>query len=226
MTRCVAIIPARGGSKRLPRKNILPLGGEPMLFHAVNAARESNIFSEIYVSTEDAEIANICNSIGVEIIDRALGIATDESTVNEVCLDAINKLNLKSEDIFCCIYATAALLSADTLIASRECLGKENNFVMGVSNFNFSPVQALVEDEKGYLSYLLPEYRGVKSQHYPTTYVSNGTFYWAKVAAFVNAKTFYGDELRAYLVPDVEVCDLDTIEDFRVLEKMFEERGS
>jgi pseudaminic acid cytidylyltransferase len=217
----VALIPARGGSKRLPRKNIAEVGGMPMLAHAITVARASGLFEHIYVSTEDTEIAEIAKQHGAEVIERPPQIAEDRSTVVQVCLHALE--TYPDIDLMCCIYATAVLLKPETLIAAHELLSAtpEADFVMGVSEYEHPPVQALKADDNGYLSYMWPEWRGIQSQFQPHLVVSNGTFYWARRAALLEEKTFYGRRVRGYIVPSDQVSDIDTQDDFAKITARF-----
>lgn len=217
----VALIPARGGSKRLPRKNILEVGGVPMLAHPILAARASGLFEHIYVSTEDAEIAKIARHYGAEVIERPPQFAEDSSTVVQVCLHALE--TYPEIDLMCCIYATAVLLTPETITAGHALLGSESeaDFVMGVSEYEYPPVQALKADDNGYLSYMWPEWRGIQSQLYPHLFVSNGTFYWARSQALLEEKAFYGRRLRGFVVPTEQVSDIDTQEDLtRVISRL------
>lgn len=209
----VALIPARGGSRRLPRKNILEVGGVPMLAYPIMAARASGLFEHIYVSTEDKEIAEIAKRYGAEVIERPPHIAEDRSTVVQVCCHAFE--TYPDIDIMCCIYATAVFLTPETLIAAHALLGGESeaDFVMGVSEYEHPPVQALKADDNGYLAYMWPEWRGIQSQFQPHLVVSNGTFYWARRPALLEEKSFYGRRLRGYIVPSDQVSDIDTQED-------------
>jgi N-acylneuraminate cytidylyltransferase len=209
----VALIPARGDSKRLPRKNIAIIGGVPMLVHPIMTALASGLFEHIYVSTEDAEIAEIAKQYGAEIIERPSNIAEDRSTVVEVCLHA---LETKPDiELMCCLYATAVLLTPETLIAGHALLNTEPeaDFVMGVSEYEHPPVQALKIDNNSYLSYQWPEWRGIQSQFHPHLVVSNGTYYWARRQALLAEKTFYGQRLKGFVVPSEQVSDIDTQED-------------
>ena len=212
--KTIAIIPARGGSKRLPRKNVLKLNGQPMLSYPIRTAKASGLFDEVYVSTEDAEIADVARQFGAEVIERPVQISEDRSTVVEVCLHALEVL--PNVELMCCIYATAVLLTPNTLGASRALLDQkpEANFVMGVSEYMHPPVQALVADECGYLSYMWSEWSGMQSQFYPHLLVSNGTHYWARREALMQEKTFYGHRLVGHVVPEEEVSDINTQVDF------------
>jgi len=222
----VALIPARGGSKRLPRENILAVAGIPMLAHPIRTARESGLFEHIYVSTEDFEIAEVARRYDAEIIERPSEIAEDRSTVVQVCLNALEVH--PDIDLMCCIYATAVLLTPETLVASHALLEKppEADFVMGVSNYEHPPVQALKGDDSGYLSYMWPEWRGVQSQFHPRLLVSNGTFYWARRRALVDEKTFYGKRLRGFVVCPDQVSDIDTQEDLTKIISRFDAQRS
>ena len=218
--RNIAIIPARGNSKRLPKKNILLLDQKPLLKWVVETCLESKIFDKVIVSTEDEEVQKVATQAGALFYKRNLALALDTSTVVEVCEDV-----LKNEecDVFCCIYATAALLSVKTLKLSFEqfIASKSTNILLGVSKYNYAPVEAISVDEKDIGSLLLPQYEKIKSQFHPKTRVSNGTFCWARVENFLKEKTFYGTNFKVYDVPEEEVCDIDTVDDYASLKKQF-----
>jgi len=226
MLHTIAIIPARGGSKRLPRKNVLDLGGRPMLAHTINTAKNSGLFDEVFVSTEDEQISKIASTFGATVVKRPHELASDRSTVVEVCMHALGQL--PDAKVFCCIYATAVLLEPDTLRRSFDMLDEPSkaNFVMGVSNFEFPAVQALASNSHGFLSYMWPEWINIQSQFYPDLVVSNGSFYWARRDAFLKERTFYGENLRGYLVPRDQVKDINDGADFEMLKLNFEQRCS
>jgi pseudaminic acid cytidylyltransferase len=220
--RPVAIIPARGGSKRLSRKNILLLGGKPLMAHIISTALNSNIFEKVIVSTEDEEIAKVASEFGAEVFIRNSKLAQDSSTVVEVCLDVLRGYQV---DDFCCLYATSALLSVKTLKESYNVFQTTKpSVLMGVSSYNYSPVQALTVDNNGNANLLIEEYRGVQSQYHPKLRVSNGSLYWAKKQSFIKEKTFYSEYLNVFDVPENEVCDVDTEEDYKRLIKKYEDR--
>ena len=222
MGKISAIIPARGGSKRLPRKNILPLGGIPLLARVIRIAQNAMVFDEIIVSSEDSEILAIARHEGAVAYERPPELASDRSTVVETCIDVLES---HPSDAFCCIYATAALISRETLIESSEVFlsDNSNNVLMGVSEYNYHPVQALTTTKDGNAKLLFPEYEGLQSQFYPPARVSNGTFYWSRVSSFLIEKTFYSNALKLFDVPPNEAFDIDTPEDYRMLIRAFEE---
>lgn len=184
-----------------------------MLAYPIMAARATGLFEHIYVSTEDAEIAKIAKQYGAEVIERPPQIAEDRSTVVQVCLHALE--TYPDINLMCCVYATAVLLAPETIVASYKLLNDEPeaDFVMGISEYEHPPVQALKTDDNGYLSYMWPEWRGVQSQFQPRLVVSNGTFYWARRQALLEEKTFYGHRLRGAAVPAEQISDIDTQED-------------
>jgi len=210
----IAIIPARGGSKRLPRKNILPLEGVPLVVRVINTCISSGLFDKVIVSSEDTEILDIVSYTDAIAFKRNIDLAQDRSTVVEVCLDVLEQE--KTTDSFCCIYATSALLSSNTLKEAYSYFLSEPkaSTVMGVSKYNHSPVQALLIDENGFAKMLHPEYNKVQSQLFPKLRVSNGSFYWSKFSDFAKEKTFYTETLKVFDIPDLESCDLDNESDY------------
>lgn len=217
----IAIIPARGGSKRLPRKNIIPLSGKPLLQRVVETCLSSGVFDLVIVSTEDEEIKTVAHAAGAEVHNRSHDIARDRSTVVEVCESVLDEYQC---DDFCCIYATAALLTSRTLQESAERFELDSSItsLMGVSEYNYSPLQALEVDDAGHAKMLLPEYMKVQSQFHPKTRVSNGTIYWARKDSFLQERTFYSSKLGVFDIPESESCDLDTKEDYEILQRKFD----
>ena len=213
----IAIIPARGGSQRVPRKNVLPLLGRPMICHSIKAAWDSGIFERVIVSTEDDEIAQIAENCGAEVFARPEELATSEVGVDPVILHVLETLKIKGDlsDYFCCLYATAAFVRSDDLVASRELLRDDSMVVMGVSEYNLRVCQALIE-ENGFLKIMWPEYSGLQSQGQPHFVASNGTLYWSGCEAFLKNKTFYTDKLKGYLIPKNRHVDIDDPDDYKL----------
>lgn len=212
----VAIIPARGGSKRLPRKNVAELGGRPVIHHPIETALASGLFQRVIVSTEDEEIGAVARAGGAEVMARPGEFATDAATVVQVCLHTLETL---AQDgvrpaAFCCIYATAAFLEPDDLTAAYALLDEPPaaDVVMGVSGFPIHPYKALRESD-GYLVPEFPQQVGEKSQTYPHFVASNGTFYWGRPDVFTTAPTFYPERLKGHALPPERAIDLDTPED-------------
>ena len=214
----ICIIPARGGSKRLPRKNILPFRGKPLVSHVIETSLATKAFDNVIVSTEDQNIAEIAHSAGAHVHERKVDLASDISSVVDVCSDVLDS---HYADNFCCIYATSVLLSASTLSNALDIYKKERlsgcSSLMGVSKYNFHPVQALFQREDGFWEMLCKNFKGKRSQEYPDTKVSNGTFYIADTQIFQKEATFYTSNLKTIEVPEHEVCDLDYPNDYDTL---------
>lgn len=219
MMKRVAIIPARGGSKRLPRKNILPVFGRPMLSYPIKTAIESGMFDDVIVSTEDHQIKSVALEYGARAQDRPEELAQDRSTVVQVCTDVLK--NLKAEgplpEWFCCIYATALFLTPEDLNASfklQDGLAPFPDVIMGVSRYNLQVPQALEKDDNDFLTFKWSKNAEKQSQFHPDFVASNGTFYWARTSAFLENPTFYADRLKGYEIPWIRAIDVDTPEDY------------
>ncbi len=220
----VAIIPARGGSKRLARKNILPVQGRPMLSYPVMSAVGAGIFDRVIVSTEDEAIGKIAKRAGADYFKRPEHLARDRSTVVEVCLNVLEQLEGLNElpEYFCCIYATAVFITPRDIKESFKLLTGSHgvNIVMGVSEYNLQPVQALIRGGDGLLKPMWPEYVNIQSQFHPGLVVSNGTLYWAGTERFLQKKTFYDDCLKGYEIPWIRALDIDTKESFEIVKML------
>lgn len=214
----ICIIPARAGSKRLPRKNILPYNGDPLIAHVIRNARNSNVFGEIIVSSEDRKILKIAKNSGATLHRREQELADDRSTVVHVCLDVLTKWQAEK---FCCIYPTAVLLSVHTIQETYRVFERyscdDATVLMGVSHYNYPPVQALSIDADRNGTALFPEFKAIQSQFYPDTRVSNGSIYWGRTAAFQVEETFYSKKLKLFDVPDDEISDINTLADYERL---------
>ncbi|MCK5312777.1 MAG: acylneuraminate cytidylyltransferase family protein [Desulfobacteraceae bacterium] len=217
----IAIIPARGGSKRLKKKNILPVQDKPMLAYPVANAIKSEVFDQVIVSTEDKEIGAIGQEAGARFLKRPEKLAQDRSTVVEVCKHVLEELGKENAlpDFFCCIYATAIFLTPKDIVDSLELLTQSSNVnvVMGVSKYNLQPVQAMEKKEDGLLSPMWPDFVNIQSQFHPYLVVSNGTLYWARTERFLEKETFYDDTLMGYEMPWVRALDIDTKESLEIV---------
>lgn len=210
--RGVCIIPARGGSKRLPRKNIVDFLGRPILAHTVDAAVASGVFSRVVVSTEDAEIAEVARNAGAEVHGRADTLASDSARLVDVCLTFLDEEERagRTHDFFACLLATAPMRTAEdvknahALIESGIC-----DFAMAVTTYPLPPLQALRTSDEGFLRPMFPEMINLRAQETPALFVDNGSTYFAAVAAFRKERTFYGATLRGHVMPRDRSVDID-----------------
>jgi pseudaminic acid cytidylyltransferase len=213
----VAIIPARGGSKRLPRKNVMEFFGIPIIAHTIEAAYSSECFGRVVVSTEDEEIATISERFGASVHQRAPGLATDKATVVEVCLDFLNSETESGRnwEVMACLYATAPLRSAGDIRATVALLDPPDcAFAMAISRYNMSPHEAMKLGPDGSLTPMWPDLLHFKSSELPPLRVDNGSTYAVDVASFREQRTFLGRGLKGYEMPMSHSVDIDTLEDF------------
>ncbi|GFM35142.1 acylneuraminate cytidylyltransferase family protein [Desulfovibrio subterraneus] len=217
----IAIIPARGGSKRLPRKNVLPLQGKPLLAYSIETALESGVFDSVYVSSDDKEALQIAKEYNVSIAVRPPHLATDQATVAQTCLDLLSSLARQgaSYDEVCCLYATSPLRTSQDIVNTLELLKKPGVcFSRSVCGYPLPPWQAQREDEDGNLSYFWPSYADKKSQELPHLVVDNGSIYAAKVPDFFKYGCFSGPGTRGYEMPYSRSVDINTMDDFKIVE--------
>ena len=225
----VAIIPARGGSKRIFRKNIKVFCGKPIIAYSIQAALESGCFDSVIVSTDDAEIAGIARDFGADVpFLRPAEISDDHSTTIDVMCHSIDWLEEQGSalDAICCIYATAPFITPDDLRSSYQKLVVEDaDFVFSATEFPFPVQRALQLSESGEVSMLYPEHELTRSQDLPVAYHDAGQFYWGKKSAFLKRKSIFGEHSRIELLPPARVRDIDTPEDWEFAEALFKVQG-
>ena len=217
----VAIIPARGGSKRIPRKNVVDMNGLPMLAYPVKVALESGVFSRVIVSSEDEEIKEIARAHGAEAFDRPPELATDEAFEIDVYRHVLGSLE-EMPEFFCGIYPTAILLEPQDFKKSFTLFEEqpESDVIMSVSRYPIHPFKALETDGEGYLQMVHPKECLMRSQTYPHYVASNGTFYWLRTSAFLKDPTYYTQRLRGYELPADRAVDIDEPEDLEMARAM------
>ena len=214
----LAIIPARGGSKRIPRKNIRDFCGKPMIAYAIDAARASGLFEHIVVSTDDSEIAAVARACGAEVpFMRPAQLADDYTGTTPVVQHAIRacaELGWPAKEV-CCIYATVPLLSAEVIRDAHALLTKEVDFVFTACHFDFPILRALNHHPDGSVSPAFPDRIGCRSQDLPDYIHDAGQIYWGTADAFLTNKPVFGPTSRALLLPRQQVVDIDTEEDWQ-----------
>lgn len=229
MKKAVAIIPARGGSKRIPRKNIKPFMGKPMIAWPIESALKSGAFSSVVVSTDDGEIGAIAQKYGARFIKRPPELATDEIDELPAYLHVLDILKGEGvePDYFCGVYATAVLVAPQDFAQSFRVIDSppEADVVMGVSGYPIHPYKALLSGKDGYLDMMFPVECDWRSQLYPKVVASNGTFYWFRTSSFRKAPNYYPERLRGYELPPQRAVDMDTEEDFKWAESIARATG-
>lgn len=226
--RRVAVIPARGGSKRLPRKNVLPFWGRPMLAWTVDAALDTGLFQRVVVSTEDAEIAETARIAGAEVAARDPELAGDGARVTEVCLDFLCREEEAgcSYDVLCVLYATTPLRTAEDIRGVVDLVEPGQwDFALAVTHYDLPPHQALRRGPAGGLEPMWPEMVTARAEEVGELLVDNGSTYAASVTAFRENGEFYGPGLRGHVMPRSRSVDLDDAEDWELLEFYAARRG-
>lgn len=224
--RRVAIIPARGGSKRLPRKNILPLGGRPMLSWSVDAALQSGLFERVCVSTDDHEIHQVASRSGAEVLQRPEFLGSDSATVAQVCTHHLKEWmdSGESYDHLYCLYPTAPLRNVDDLraIASIFATQPEAIAVVAVSKFTHYPHQALQVGADGELRAFWPELVNVRGSDLPLLVAGNGSTYAVSVPSFMQTQSFLpATGLYAHYMNPLRSIDVDTKDEYELLQLAF-----
>ncbi len=220
----IAVIPARGGSKRIPRKNILPFAGRPMIAHSITTAADSGCFDRVVVSTDDAEIAKVAAAAGAEVpFVRPPELADDYAGTVEVMQHAVSELAAVGPVTHvCCIYATAPFLTTDALRKGYEALLSSGlSYAFSVARFA-SPVQrALRIRPDGALEPIWPENALARSQDLEPAYHDAGQFYWGTAAAWLAAEPIHSARSVPVVLPSHRVQDIDTPEDWVRAEYLF-----
>lgn len=220
----IAVITARGGSKRIPHKNIRDFGGKPMIAWPIFAARESGVFDRVIVSTDSDRIAGVAREFGAEVPFMRPPELSDEHTATApVVLHAVEWLARHGQrpERVCCIYPTSPFILADDLRSGLELLKRGAPAAIAVTTFDFPILRAFKVADDGGIEFNWPEYRTVRSQDLPEFYHDAGQFYWARVEDFMREKRFAMPGARPIVLPRKRVQDLDTPEDWEVAELMW-----
>lgn len=219
--RRMAVITARGGSKRIPRKNIREFCGKPILAYSIEAALESGIFDTVMVSTEDKEIAEIAEGYGAEVpFLRSSRNADDFATTREVLREVLGEYGSRGErfDVLSCIYPTAPFVTAGRLREAAKLLEENGaDSVLPVVRFSFPPQRCVVVQD-GFLQFKWPENAQVRSQDLEPYYHDAGQFYFLNVESFLAQDVLVMKKTVPLILPETEIQDIDTEEDWRIAE--------
>lgn len=221
----IAIIPARGGSKRIPRKNIRVFHGKPMIVWSIQAALESNVFDKVIVSTDDDEVASIAQAAGALVpFQRPRELSGDHAATMPVVAHAIGwwQENCGPLDFGCCVYATAPFLRPASLVESIRMLRTTDaEFVLSVGQFRYPVQRSLRLDGLGKLNFAEPENAFKRSQDLETRYHDAGQFFAGRVEALMTHESVLFGQCLPLIVPEDEVIDIDNDQDWRLAEKLY-----
>ncbi|WP_379552929.1 pseudaminic acid cytidylyltransferase [Qipengyuania sp. DGS5-3] len=220
----LAVIPARGGSKRIPHKNIREFCGKPMIAWSIEAAQEADCFDQIIVSTDDQSIAEISQEFGADVpFVRPAELADDHCGIAQVIAHAIGAFSVEGQDVnaVCCILATAPMISAQDLQMGLSVLDAgEVDFAFSVASYPF-PIQRalrLVEEDK--IAMIQPKHAQTRSQDLEETFHDAGQFYWGTAIAWREGRAIFSQQSAPIIVPRYRVQDIDTPEDWQRAEAM------
>ncbi|MGJ8645360.1 MAG: pseudaminic acid cytidylyltransferase [Marinomonas colpomeniae] len=221
----IAIIPARGGSKRIPRKNIKAFHGKPMIAYSIEAALKSGCFGHVIVSTDDEDIAAIALQYGATVpFMRPAEISDDYATTLDVIAHGLTWCQQNQMDIenACCIYATAPFISASSIKEGLSALAGDNvRYAFSATSYAFPIQRALKINPQDRVEMFHPEHLNTRSQDLEDAYHDAGQFYWGKAQAFLNKEPIFGSNSKAVLLPRKRVQDIDTQEDWELAEALY-----
>ncbi len=220
----VAVIPARGGSKRIPRKNIREFAGKPMIAHSIGCAKRSGLFDRIIVSTDNDEISHIAQKYGAEVpFERPADLSDDYTGTTAVVAHAINWLedsNLPVSEV-CCIYATAPFVEAEDMRRALEVLQTGGwQYVFSATTFSAPVLRSFTKNEQNGLKMLFPENFSERSQDLSEVLHDAGQFYWGSAHTWLRNAKIFDEKSTVVIVPRWRVQDIDTEADWLRAESM------
>lgn len=222
----IAIIPARGGSKRIPRKNIKLFLGKPIIAYSIEAALKSNLFDEVMVSTDDEEIARVAIKYGAKVpFYRSKKTSDDFANTYDVLEEVLNEYKKKQIkfDYICCLYACAPFVTSTKLISGLNVL-KSNNFdtVFPVMSFSFPIQRALKKNNTNKVSFINPQFSLTRSQDLEESYHDTGQFYWLNSKKLLSNKKLISTNSGCIVVSEIEGQDIDNSSDWKLAELKYE----
>ncbi len=222
----LAIIPARGGSKRIPQKNIRLFMEKPILAYSIETALKSELFSEIMVSTEEVKIADIALKYGASVpFMRSDATANDYAGLAQVVEEVLENYKNKGIlfDFVCCILATAPLLQTKDLINSyQQLVNSDFDSLCPVVAFSYPILRSLTVSNNKKVEMYFPEYKNTRSQDIPSFYHDAGVFYWSRMEAFLKYKRFLSSNCMAYVMNEMEIQDIDNDLDWKLAELKYQ----
>ncbi len=221
----LCVIPARGGSKRIPRKNIKPFCGQPMIGWSIEAALQSGCFDQVVVSTDDAEIAAVAREYGAQVpFMRPAALADDHAGTTAVIAHAINWFNAlgHAPTQVCCLYATAPFVTVDDLRRGQGTLTEAGcHYAFSVTRYAFPIQRAIRVTGAGRVEMFNPEHYNTRSQDLEEAYHDAGQFYWGRASAWQANTMIFGPNAMPVILPRHRVQDIDTPDDWLMAEYMF-----
>ena len=220
----LCIIPARGGSKRIPRKNIKPFMGKPIMAYSIEAALGSGLFDEVMVSTDDDEFAEVAQKYGACVpFLRSAATANDFATTADVLNEVLERYKEFGRvfDSFCCLYSTAPFVTANRLKEANDKLSAAVDACFTMVQYSYPVQRGLQVNNIGYVEMTNPEYLRTRSQDLKPIYHDAGQFYFIKTKTFETEKTLWANRTAPLILSELEVQDLDTETDWKLAEMKY-----
>ncbi len=218
----VCVIPARGGSKRIPRKNIKYFCGQPMISRSIQAAIKSNCFDKIIVSTDDVEICKIALEYGADVPFIRPDILSDDFTETvPVIKHAVQELNIQGFNVsnVCCLYATSPFVRVTDIVKGlKKLINLNADYIFTATTFSYPIKRALSINQGKGVSMLFPDFKNIRSQDIDEAYHDAGQFYWGTASAWLKSKPIFGENSAIVKLPRAIVQDIDTLEDWEQAE--------
>ena len=218
----LAIIPARGGSKRIKGKNIKPFLSKPIISYSILSALESNLFDTVMVSTDNEEIADVARSFGAEVpFLRSPENSNDHASTVDALLEVLDNYHEKGQSfpLACCIYPTAPFVDAALLNEGYSLLKKYNyDSTFPVIQYSYPIQRALRVDKESRVSMLHPEHLLSRSQDLESTFHDSGQFYWFRPEILVEKRSLWTDNTGVFPISELRAHDIDTYEDWKIAE--------
>ena len=227
--KSIAIIPARGGSKRIPKKNIRDFCGKPIISYAIDAAIRSGLFDEVMVSTDSEEIAEISKGFGAVVpFMRSAETSGDYATTEDVLLEVLGEYRKlgREFDYITCIYPTAALITPKILCDALEFMKKNSpSVVIPLIQYSYPPQRSYTIDKDGFAAYMNPQYVRTRSQDLEPMYHDAGQFYVYNVRKLIEKKGIIEDDFYPIIVSEMDAQDIDNLSDWQLAEMKYRIRG-
>lgn len=219
----IFIIPARGGSKRIPRKNIKPFKGVPIIERVIKKVKAMDLCNHVFVSTEDLEIMGVAEAAGAEIITRPEHLADDYTTTKEVVDHALGSIDAHDYAPVCCIYPTSVFVTEVDVRAALYLLDMQKpHFVMSATTYSHPTQRALHMLENCTVMPQHPELMEHRTQDLTPTLHDAGQFYWAQASTWLSNRPIISRSTKAHIIPRHRAMDIDTPEDWELAERIFE----
>lgn len=221
----LCIIPARGGSKRIPRKNIKDFLGKPIIAYSIEAAIKSGLFEEVMVSTDDEEIAGVARQYGASVpFLRSAETSNDYATTVDVLLEVVDKYKEQGQnfDTICCLYSTAPFVTSDRLKEASSQISDTIDACFTIVQYSYPIQRSLRINEDNCVVMKFPEYLKSRTQDLEKVYHDAGQFYFVKTDVLVKEKTVWCKRTAPLILSELEVQDLDTLTDWQLAEMKYQ----